>query len=258
MRTSLEDVCTFVIPVRIDSKERMRNLHMAVDWLSPLGAQIHILEADKEQQICPKDFTQPCVNIHYIKDEEPIFHRTHYINRLLQMSTTPFVAVWDTDIIIDHKQILYAVYHCLVEEGCTLAYPYNNKFVSLDEKLSKKFVSDGDIGYLNRRKLRSIIDRPFCGGAYIVDKQKYNSIGGENEFFVGWGPEDAERLRRTQIMEHKVGWASDGCAYHLYHPRNENSRFFNEETAVSTRREFIKVCSMNKEELSEYIKTMPR
>lgn len=258
MKTSLADTCTFVIPVRIDSEERMRNLRIAVDWLSPLGAQIHILEADMEQKVYQEDFAQPCVKVHYVVDEKAIFHRTHYINRLLQMSTTPFVAVWDTDIIIDHRQILYAVNHCLFEEGCTLAYPYNNKFVSLDEKLSKKFVSDGDIGYLNRRKLRSIIDRPFCGGAYIVDKQKYNSIGGENEFFVGWGPEDAERLRRTLIMGHKVGWASDGCAYHLYHPRNENSRFFSEDTAISTRREFIKVCSMNKEELSEYIKTMPR
>lgn len=258
MKTSLADTCTFVIPVRIDSEERMRNLRMAVDWLSPLGVQIHILEADKEQKVYQEDFAQPCVKVHYVVDEKAIFHRTHYINRLLEMSTTPFVAVWDTDIIIDHRQILYAIYHCLLEGECTLAYPYNGKFVCLDKKLSEQYILDCDINNLHREQLESVINRPVCGGAYIVDKQKYNSIGGENEFFVGWGPEDAERLRRTQIMGHKVGWASDGCAYHLYHPRNENSRFFSEDTAISTRREFIKVCSMDKEELSEYIKTMPR
>lgn len=258
MKTSLADICTFVIPVRIDCEERMRNLHIVVDWLCHFNAQIHILEADKEQKVFKENFIQQCVNIHYIKDEQAIFHRTHYINELLHMATTPFVAVWDTDIIIDYRQILSAVYYRLYEEECTLAYPYNSKFIYLDSKMSQKFALDCDIDYLHCKNLSSLMGRPICGGAYIVDKQKYESIGGENEFFIGWGPEDAERLRRTQIMNHKIGWVNDGPAFHLYHPRNENSRFFNEDTAIINRREFVKVCSMNKLELSNYIKTMKR
>ena len=88
-----------------------------------------------------------------------------------------------------------------------------------------------------------------------MNRQQYLLIGGENERFTGWGPEDAERLRRVQIMGHQVKWTDKGKAYHLYHPRKENSNFFDDDAAIMMRKELIKVCCMNKDELSEYIKT---
>lgn len=69
------------------------------------------------------------------------------------------------------------------------------------------------------------------------------------------GPEDAERLRRTLILGHKVKWTSNNPAYHLFHPRNKNSNFFDEETEIATRYELIKICNMDRKELEEYIKT---
>ncbi|MBR5842087.1 MAG: hypothetical protein IKY64_05670 [Bacteroidaceae bacterium] len=262
MNTLLEKKCTFVIPIRIDCEERVRNLRTVVDWLIPLCAPILILEADKEQHISFDTFgnnSNNLLSVHFVKDEERVFHRTHYINELIKLAKTPFVAVWDADIIIDREQILRAVCYYLIEERYTLICPYNKECAYLNEHMSHIFSANHNIDFLHHKKLKSYIGRPVCGGAYIVNKRLYNSIGGENENFIGWGPEDAERIRRTQIMGHKMGWIEDGnCAYHLYHPQNENSRFFSEETALSTRQEFIKVCSMNREELSEYIKTMPR
>ena len=90
-------------------------------------------------------------------------------------------------------------------------------------------------------ELSPVLKRPFCGGAFFVNRQKYLSLGGENKHFIGWGPEDAERLRRVEIMEHSVKRTKYGKAYHLYHPRNENSRYFDEDTAVELRKEFVKV-----------------
>ena len=57
-------------------------------------------------------------------------------------------------------------------------------------------------------------------------------------------------------MDGGVSWIGIGRAYHLYHPRLENSRYFNENVATELRLEFVKVCSMDKDELSAYIKLM--
>ena len=38
------------------------------------------------------------------------------------------------------------------------------------------------------------------GGAFLVNKNVYIKYGGENQHFYGWGPEDAERCKRMEIL----------------------------------------------------------
>lgn len=251
----LSNICTFIMPFRIESIERQRNLAFTIGWLASLKAKIVLLEADVEPRADLSLFHEK-VEYTFVEDTNPVFHRTHYINMLLRQTTTKIASVWDTDIVIAHCQVEEAVHY--IEKGCTLAYPYSGEYVMLAPECSDEFVKTRDLTYLEEQKLDPIFNRPFCGGAFFVNRQKYLSLGGENEHFTGWGPEDAERLRRIQIMGHQVKWTKEGKAYHLYHPRNENSRFFDEDAAIEMRKELVKVCSMNKEELSEYIKTFAR
>ena len=37
-----------------------------------------------------------------------------------------------------------------------------------------------------------------------------------NEHFYGWGPEDAERVRRMEILGYPVGVNTEGPLYHLW------------------------------------------
>ena len=245
-------ICTFVMPFRIDCLERQRNLAFTINWLASLKAKIILLEADVQPRADKNSFYE---NVEYIfvEDSNPVFHRTHYINILLKQATTEIVSIWDTDIIAAYQQITEAIRNIM--EGCTLAYPYSGEYVMLTPDCSEEFVKTGDLKFLDGQNLEPIFNRPFCGGAFFINRQEYLAVGGENEHFTGWGPEDAERLRRVQIMGHQVKWTDEGKAYHLYHPRNDNSRFFDENAAIEMRKELVKVCSMNKEELSEYIKT---
>lgn len=245
--------CTFVIPFRLDSPERQRNLTFTLGWLAPLKVKIILLEADTISKI-DKRILRDNVEYHFVKDSNPVFHRTHYINTLLKKAATEVVSVWDTDVVTSHQQIVAAIHNIL--KGCTLAFPYNGDYVMLSPECSDEFIESGNLMYLEEQKFRPIFNRPFCGGAYFVNRQRYLSLGGENEHFTGWGPEDAERLRRVQIMGHQVKWTEKGEAYHLYHPRKENSRFFNEDAAIEMREELIKICSMTKEELTEYINVL--
>ena len=187
------------------------------------------------------------------EDENPIFFRTHYINQLLKDVETPIAAVWDADIMLPFSQVEEAIRN--VRDGCTIAYPYDGKYIILDETDSSLLKETKDFEKLHSLKLRSVFERPFCGGAFLVHKNRYIQIGGENEHFIGWGPEDAERMRRARILKHIVKWTQDGYAYHLWHPRLANSSYIDDESSVRARGEFVKICCMDEIELFEYVKS---
>lgn len=90
------------------------------------------------------------------------------------------------------------------------------------------------------------------GGAFLVRKTLYLEAGGENEAFYGWGLEDQERIRRLFILGIPVTRV-EGSLFHLYHPRNENSRYRDEEAKSKSRQEFLKVCGMSSVDLKRNI-----
>ena len=65
----------------------------------------------------------------------------------------------------------------------------------------------------------------FCGGVFLMRKDKYLEIGGMDERFEGWGGEDdAMSIRMVKsdvtrlIRQHQIG-------FHLWHPRPKNDRY---------------------------------
>ena len=244
---------TIVIPVRIDCPERLATLQVVLSsLLSWTDSPIVIMEGDTESRIQGPDSSER-VSIHFYRDGDPIFHRTKYINRLLNIAQTPFVGVWDTDVILSKESIMEAVTQ--VEEGAVMSLPYDGTFLFLSEAASKKVrrdpvlpFSEGGRGALEGMSLA----RPSVGGAYIVDKDRYLQLGGENEHFYGWGPEDAERVKRVENLGGKVSRAQ-GALYHLYHPRGVNSTLGEDERASANLGEFSKVCSMTSSELRTYV-----
>lgn len=241
---------TIGIPVRVDSKERKANLAAVVKHLSALRCRIIVLEADAY----PNAEEIGCTgNVEYIfvEDTNTVFHRTRYINLLLQMSQTETVAIWDTDVLVDYRQILEALQ--MISHGATIAYPYDGRFVMLSEELSIQTREKLDCEHLHSLKMKSFLGRKLCGGAYIVHKQRYLQCGGENERFTGWGPEDAERLHRVVILGHKACHISNGELFHLYHPRGGNSSYQSKDDARNMREVFIKVCCMSPDELKSYM-----
>lgn len=241
---------TIGIPVRIDCEEREANLLTVIKHLAVLQCHIIVLEADVQPQI--GDFhNMEIVEYQFVEDTNEVFHRTHYINRLLQMSQTEVVAVWDTDVLVDYNQIFEALQ--MILRGATISYPYDGRFVMLSEELSVQTRRRIDFDYLRNLKMSSLLGRKSCGGAFLVHKQRYLQCGGENEHFTGWGPEDAERLHRVTILGHRACHIPLGELFHLYHPRGSNSSYRSKENARYMREEFIKICCMSPNELKSYI-----
>lgn len=250
IHSSIKQLFTVVIPVRIDCEERKANLRTVLSLLSVLDCRILVLEADSKAKLQNENWILG-VEYLFIKDNSPVFYRTRYINMLLHIADTDIVSIWDTDVLISLEQLFEAI--SMIEQGCTIAYPYNGDFVMLTNIESDMARQRFDAEYLKGKKMQSIFGRKSCGGIFLVHRRRYLDCGGENEHFTGWGPEDAERLRRVSILGHKVSWTNAGQAYHLNHPRGKNSNFFEEEAAIRLRKELCKVCSMDKEQLRNYL-----
>ena len=59
----LNNICTFVMPFRIDCPERQRNLAFIINWLASLKAKIILLEADVQSRADNSSFHE---NVEYI------------------------------------------------------------------------------------------------------------------------------------------------------------------------------------------------
>lgn len=240
-KTDLTDV-TFLVPLRIDSPERKENADTLIKYtFQHFNTSFIVLEADTTRKYFPET---ECQDFHYefIEDTNEIFHRTKWINRLILMARTPYVAVWDSDAFAPPNQIIAAV-KTLCSGEAIMSFPYDGRFYSCDRISCDLFKRILDIEILIKRipVMRLMHGYHSVGGAFIVNKTKYLEAGGENENIYGWGPEDTERVKRLEIMNLPV-YYSPGFLFHLWHPIRENSWFANSEIERQNRLELQKTC----------------
>ena len=124
---SLDDIVTFVIPVRIDSSERKENLDVVLDQLSKRKqCKIIVLEADKDSKYkVPGNY--PNVTYRFVKDDNSIFYRTKYLNELLREADTSIVGIWDTDVIVPDDQIDSSIAD-IRNRKAVMSFPYDGRF----------------------------------------------------------------------------------------------------------------------------------
>jgi Glycosyltransferases involved in cell wall biogenesis len=248
------DSVTFVIPVRFDSKERYSNLLVVIDSLLEIyNSEVIIIEADTTSKF-DKERCDDRVQHHFIEDSDPVFYRTKYINRLLELSSNSVVGIWDADVVFPKEQIEESIRQ--IKEGrAIMSFPYNGYFYVLSPDISDNFRKNRDFRIFDEQKDK--ISLPFgtssVGGAFVVNKDVYCQIGGENEHFYGWGAEDLERVKRLEVLGYKIHRSAGGL-YHLFHPRN-NSSYANEDIEIASLSELIKISNMSAEELTRYVKT---
>ena len=212
---------TIVIPVRMDSKEREENLRAILPYLiSYTYATILVMEVDEEQKFFLKN-TDKRIKYYFQKDTDVIFHYTRYRNELLIRSETNIVAIWDADVFLTVSQLKAGIEW--VKKGVTMCIPYDGRafYLSPEDSINARKNLYRYINNCEEESLIPLLGRSSVGGVFIINKQRYLQAGGENENIYGWGPEDAERVKRMEILEEPVERVS-GPLFHLYHPRGIN------------------------------------
>lgn len=226
MKIELLDV-TFLIPVRIDSIYRIENLLTTIDYLTYFfNTRIIVLEAASYNNGLLSLLLKNKAEYYFLEDKDPIFYRTKYLNIMSSLVDTPFLSLWDADIIVSNNQIIDSLFKLRSYEY-DVSFPYNGKCWDVPKIIRICYLSNiYDINFLenNRNKMCLMYQGDMYGGAIFLNTKKYIDAGKENEKIYGWGPEDAERYFRWKIFKYNI-YRNEGDLFHLYHTRDMNGMF---------------------------------
>ena len=256
--------CTFIIPIRIESSDRMRNvITILLFLLDTFDTKVILKEVDTEsvfeKEVLPqiKDYLGDKINnlTHvFERSDDPVFYRMKIINEMIDMADTPIISNYDCDVLF--KPVTYVKAVDMIKEQYDIVYPYGfgeyQKQVFCDDTDVSEFISnDFDFDVLDKKS--RMFDAQF-GHVQFVKRKSYIEAGMENENFRGSSPEDKERYYRFDKMGYRVGRIYDNV-YHLEHSRGQNSWPNSVEGNPYMQENFNvwgQIQSMNGEELKQY------
>jgi predicted glycosyltransferase involved in capsule biosynthesis len=248
MKTDLTDV-TFLILIRQDSIERLENiLSVTESFLRYFNTNIYVLEADQHCNGILKRLLNKRIRYQFVEDEDPVLYKTKYFNRMILETNSPFVAIWDVDIVVDKNNLEEAL-RLLRGKEADVVYPYNGKCLDVPPILRILYFKKKNIHLLYRHKdkMDLLHDQLLVGGAVIINRDKFIYAGMENEKHYGWGNDDFDRYYRFLALGYKVH-RIDTCLFHLFHSRKNNSKFHLFQQGI-TKRALFETTGSSQEEL---------
>ena len=255
---------TFIVPIRIESEDRMRNVITSILFLlENFDTTVIVKEVDTtsvfEVDVLPqlKECSDNVNNLIHIfeQSDDPVFYRMKILNEMLNMSKTDIVVNCDCDIVLPIQSYLDA-YNLILSGEADLVYPYGNgnyqKQVFADDELVSEFLSNEcDFSILESKSNTWTSD---FGWIQFFNRKVYIEGGMENENFRGSSPEDKERFYRFTTLGYNVK-RLDNFIYHLEHSRGRNSWPTSIQGNPYMQQNFDvwnSLQSMNKEQLLDY------
>ena len=245
---------SFLIPVRLDSIHRLENLLVTIDFLgSHFDSPIRVYEAGSYPTGIISSLVKNKAEYTFQEDRDEIFHRTNYINTLINLSSTPYVAIWDCDVIVPPKQIIDSV-EVLKDGQYSFVFPYEKEFLDTGAILREIFMKKRNLDILlsQKGKMTALYDHDPIGGAFLANRLDYCKVGMENPNFYGWGREDGERLHRWKGMGYKHARIK-GPLFHLSHPRGLNSAFHSFKEDQGKWDDILYIKSLGRKELTKEV-----
>lgn len=232
---------TFLIPVKLDSSDRVRNITTVISYLlTNYDAKILVKEFDTKTkfktliipQLEEKFSPEQLKNLEYFYEiqNKKYFHKTKVLNDLLETSTTKVVCNYDADVILPISSVKES-YDMIISGHSDAVYPYGvgtyQKAVNYSKELYKSFInsnmSQNDVEKLNSNSTPSSSTIGWC---QFIRRENYINSFMMNENFAAWGPEDCELFYRLNLLGNKVD-RIDNYVYHLEHERTNDSWFSN-------------------------------
>lgn len=254
MKTDLRDV-TFLMIVRIDTLVRLENLMVTTRFLQKhFECRIMVFEVDDYNNGIIRKLLNK-IDYRFCQDSDSVLYRTKYINEMVKSACTPFVCVWDVDVIVSPGQILESV-NKLRNGKYDMAIPYDGRALDTSKLIRNMFIQNPRIDFLDkqRNKMKPLHDGlSLRGGAFFANKEAYIESGLENLSFYGWGSEDFERYERWNILGYKV-YISSGVLYHLTHPRGQNSKYHSKDRVINSEHSLFRTRVSSADELKYMLK----
>ena len=227
--------CTFMIPIRIEHQDRYNNAKSVLGFLNhhfQTNVIIYEVSEDGESKL---DFLAGLKNlkVDHIVKLLPIteaFHRTRYLNVMLDKVKTPVVVNYDIDVFLPPQSYL-TCRDRIIKGEIDVYYPYSfgaSQYQVLSSVDRTQFNLD-----FSPQSILSDLGNPSPGGirryyseyghCIFFNTDVYREFGGENEEFISYGPEDKERGIRFKAFTDKVEWLDDAVFHFEHHRGNDSS-----------------------------------
>ena len=229
---------SFLMPCRIESPDRLRNVISSVGYLAKNfpDCKIIIQEVDKQsvfrEKVIPhltNLFGKYPENIvhRFEESKEAFFHKTRILNDLLLAADTDVVFNYDVDVVYPISSYTTA-YSMITEGGYDAVYTFGCGIyqwaVQYNDVVFRDFLKSGfDTSVLDSN---SRLSPSVMGWGQMIKRQVQIDAGLWNENFISWGAEDCEFHYRIPALGYKVGRIND-FVYHLDHSRTFNSHYNN-------------------------------
>lgn len=216
---------------RKDSDERERNRQYITEWLKeniPFG------------NVVLKEFP------------DEVWHRTKYLNEVMDNSTADVIAFWDMDVVVNPDCVREGLEWLSQSHENVMYFPYGDIFADVDFKYFETIPVKDSFKNLGMRDefMNLSPDYPSNGGVVLIKRQVYNKIR-ENENLVGWACDDYMRRMVVEKLGFKVKRADKKIQlFHISHPR-----FIDKDLDNKGWEEYRKMDSMTQEELIKYVLT---
>lgn len=227
---------TLIIPVKVEHPDRYRNAKTVLGFLNyHFNTTVFIFESSSDGE-SKLDFLDELKNLSikkWVIRDEDTFHRTKYLNIMLEEVTTRVVANYDIDVILDPSNYLEC--QNIIKSGeFDVIYPYEfSRYGDPAESMGQiqVFGNFDHISFGEEFSTTVIKNSPHaisynpaeCGHCIFFKTDIYKKFGGENEEFLSYGPEDKERMLRFQNLGTKVGWRKGERVFHFEHFRGQDS-----------------------------------
>ena len=185
------------------------------DW------EIVVIEQAEESTLSTHPFVE---NINYTLAINPgPFNKSWGMNVASKQSSGEILVVSDCDMIVRAADMQRAVDACESELDAVRPYGLLIDVTADESEVYMQYGELPDVPAEARGYDRAYASEALCmaGGIFITRREFYNSIGGMDERFSGWGGEDDAMSIKLQGMSRKVAIAKNAIAWHLWHPREE-------------------------------------
>jgi len=230
----MDESFEFIIPIRIDFKDREDNLKVVVEHIKSRysGFVINVIECDTKSKLKQGiGFTK-----YFYKVQFDYFNRSYTINRLADFCKSKYICICDGDVIFDYDCFDQALHQI---EKFDFVFPYTGPIynINIQQYLQNDF-NNADIYAVTSNS-----------GVFLCNRQSFINAGLLNENFKGWGGEEEEFYFRVTKLGFKIKRIS-GPLYHLNHFRKDI--FKNKKLIENNRRELEKIKCMNMFQLKKY------
>jgi len=225
---------TFLIPTRIETEDRLRNIISSVSYLlKHIPAKVIVKEVSNHPTFQFRAIPEirkyvDTSNLTYLYEEssEPWFCKSKVLNDLIVASNTKVVANYDVDCILPLSSY-HQAYDAINNDHADVVYPYGCGIyqwrAEYDLQIYEEFVNTLDTSTLDKRKSLS---NSTIGWTQFINRQVYIDSFMMNENFISWGCEDDEFYYRMSVLGNRIA-RIDNYVYHLEHSRTNNSWFSN-------------------------------